>query len=348
MSLVSTLMQSLRPEYDQALDKNENRASRYGVYDLFRRQTTAPGSILSPGVRAAIKKSFGNTVQVPVVLNQAPTIGNVRTCAVRTGESTTALVNLTFATIAFGFSMYPAQYFNNQLDYQTDFNTKLRAYINALNAHLDTIAVAKLNTDRNIFYPAEITASYPVVANALQVSKAGTEDFYNTAQAILEQMDFYDRIDVAASTLHRPVVRRLQNQGGGNDVNDSFQFGGFNFAYTNRISNGAGIASTAFLVPAGSVAFENRNDPDAILGHTANGGGKIWEEVDVPGVGLRMGSYYTDDCTDASALHAGTTGLTRTKVESFEWSTDICLVTAYNSAPATRFSPIIKAEFSAT
>jgi len=348
MSLVATLMQEFRTGYTENMDKNENRASRYRVYDLFRNQTNAPGGILSQNTRDLIKDSFGKTIKIPVMLNQDVSIGNVRTCAIRTGESTSAFVTLTFATIAFGFSMYPAMYANNEFGYQQDWANRLRGYVNKLNTHLDTLGVSFLNINRNIHWTPEILAVYPQVANALQVSKAGTEDFYNNASAIFEQMDFYDRIDVAASTMHRPVVRRLVNQGRQNDVNDSFQFGEYDFGYSNHILNSPGIASTAFLVQKGSVAMENRNDRDALMGHTAGGGSKVWGQEYVPGVDLTMGTYYTDDCTDASGVQPGMEGLTRTKIESFEWSTDICFASAFNSDPANRFGPIIKAEFSAS
>jgi len=346
MSLVATLMQEFRTDYTEQLDKHENRASRYRVYDLFRQQTNAANSIISEQTRTAIKDSFGKTIKIPVFLNQDVSIGNVRTCAIRAGESTNAFVTLTFATLAFGFSMFPAEYGNNDTSYAQDWNNRLRGYINKMNAHLDTLGISFLNINRNQYWTPEITAVYPVVNNALQVSKAGTEDFYNQASAIFEQMDFYDRIDVAANTLHKPVVKRLTNQGQGNDVNDAFQFNEYDFGYSNHILNGPGIASTAYLVQKGSVAMENRNDRDAIMGHSAAGGGKQWGQEYVPGIGLTMGTYYTDDCTDASA-RVGADGLTRTKVESFEWSTDICLIGAYNSNPAGRFQPILKAEFAA-
>lgn len=348
MTLVSTLMQPLRAEYRNNLDKNELRQSRYGAYDLFKRQTSDGGGILTDEVKQNIKRSFGKSVVVPVLNSESVTIGNVRSCTIADSENTSALVTLTFATYAFGFTMYPAQHYNNDVAYQQDFDRKLRKYLLKFAATLDTLCVGKLNTDKNSFWNTDITNVYAQVANSLQVSKANTADFYNNAAAIMEYMDYYGQYDVIASTFHSPVISRLNAQGKGNDENDAFQFGGFDFGYTNRVTNAAGIASTGFIVPKGMVALENRNDPDSIMGSSANGGGMQWEEVEMPLVGLKMGSFYNENCTDANALHAGTTGLTATKKQSFQWSTDICLVTSYNSSPSTQFNPIVKAEFSAT
>jgi hypothetical protein len=180
------------------------------------------------------------------------------------------------------------------------------------------------------------------------VSGPQANDFYNQMSGLLELMDFYDRFDVLANTMHKPLIRRISNQGAGNDTNDAFQFGDFDYHYTNRMPTAAGVNSTLYFVPKGNVAIENRNDPDTIMGSVAGGGSKVWSQVRVPLVDLLMGHYYTDDCRDISGLHAGTSNLTRSKVEGHEFSTDIVVVTAWNDRRADSYSPIIKAEISAT
>lgn len=347
MSLIDTLMQSIRSEYAGNLDRHEMRQSRYGVYDLFKRQTTSPASILSPDLVEKIKKSFGNTVTVPVMLDDDVAISNVRRCTIQDAENDSALVTLTFATYAFGFTMTPGQHFNNDIGYQADFNHKFRKYLLKFASTLDSACIAKLAADKNIYWPADVTNIYSQSGNALQVAQADRNDLYNQLSAIMETLDFYGEYDVAANTVHKPLVQRLINQGNANDENDAFQFQGYKWAYSNRITNGANKESTIYLMPQGSVAIENRNDPDAIMGSSV-GDFKRWEEVMVPLVDLKMGAYYHKDCADRSALHAGATGLTRTLVEGFEWSTDICLVTAYNSSPSTKASPIVKVEVATT
>lgn len=356
MSLVLTLMQPLRNSYAaNGLDKNEQRRSRYGAWDFYRRQSRAnedgsaglASSIITPEMRKNIKRSMGNTVQVPVLDAQDVVITNVRSCVVADNENTSKLITLTFVTYAFGFTMIPAQYQNNQIGYQQDFTQKLNNYLLKFAATLDTAAVNNLSANKNQYFPADITAYYPVVGNALQVSQAQKNDFYNNASAILETMDFYGTTNVVASTSAKPMINRLQAQGAGNQTNEDFQFNGYDWNFTNRLTNGAGIQSTAYLVGDGMVGVENRNDPDARAG-SRTGNGKVWGEAPLPLVDLTVGTYYYDDCADKSGLHAGTAHLTRTRVEGFEWSTDICFVNSYNSAPATKYNPIIKAEVSAT
>lgn len=340
MSLALTLTQSLRTQYPNNLDKNEQRLSRYGAWDFFQKETSAADSIMTPDIKEKIKKSFGNTVVVPVIDGEDVTIGNTRSCTVVDAENTSKLVTLTFATFAFGFSMYPAQHFNNDVSYQADYDRKLKKYLTKFAATLDTQAVATLEARKNTFWTGIDPEFYAQVGGALQVSQANKNDFYNNAQSILERMDFYGNPNVVHNIYHKPLVNRLQNQGANNDTNQQFQFDPFTWYGTNRIANAANVQSTGYLVQGGSVAVENRNDPDAILRSKAMG--MEWSEVPMPIVNLTMGSFYREDCNDANTLHAGTTGLTRTKRESFEFSTDICFMTVYNRNLATTYNPIVK------
>jgi hypothetical protein len=346
MSLVNSLMQNLRTQYPNNLDKNELRAAEYGALDFFRQDTNSPDSILDADTRANIKASFGNTVVVPVLDAEDVTIGNVRSCTIPDSENTSNLITLTFATYAFGFTMFPAQHFNNDVKYQADFDRKLRKYLLKFAEVLDLACVNVLETNKNT-YAGNLAAYYPFTSSALQVADEEKNDLFNQLSTITREMNFSGKANIISSYGLFPLVERLRNQGGGNSVNEAFQLAGYNFFPTNNITIPGGARSAFYAVMDGSVAMENRNDPDAILNHRI-GDQMIWEEVDVPIVNLRMGSFYREDCTDARNLHSGTSGLTRTKKESFEWSTDIVFMTAYNSDTVNKHQPILKGVVSAT
>jgi len=344
MSLVATLTQPLRSKYEpMTLDKNEVRRSRYGALEFFQDQTKRGGGVLTAAVTENIKKSMGNTVQVPVLDAKDIVITNTRTCTVADDENTSKLVTLTFVTYAYGFTMIRSQYFNNDVAYQQDFDRKMENFLIKFADTLDTAAVNTLNLNRNQYFPAAITAYYPNVGNALQVSDAEKTDFYNNLQSIHNTMDYFGNINVITSTSGFPLARRLQNQGGSNGINEGFQFDPYVWYGTNRITNSAGVKSTQFSVPDGYVAMQNRNDPDSIAG-TKTGDGHEWSQVMLPLVNLNVGSMYYSNCADKSALHAGTAHLTATAVEGFLFSTDVCFITHYNSNPAGRYGAILKSE----
>lgn len=353
MSLVTTLMQPLRTKYVAGtMDKNEVRRSQYGAWDFFQQQSKLSGGILTPEAKAFIDKSAGQLVDIPVLNAQDVTISNVRSCVIPADTETSALVRLTFVTYAFGFTMNPARHANNDVSYQELFDRKLEEYLIKLAATLDTAAANTLNTNRNIYFPAAITAYYPVIANALQIPLEERNDFFNQLDAILKEMDYYTQPNIVGSTSLEPLIRRLFAQGAGNSVNEAFQFNSQRWFTTNRMLNAAGIGQTLFAIPDGYVATRNRNMPDNIM-HSIIGSAdnpiKEWGEAQMPIVNLKMGTYYTQDCADMTALDGGgarMAHLARTKVEGFAFDTDVCFVTAYNSAPSTRYSPIVKAEIS--
>lgn len=347
MSLVNTRMQSLRAAYPSNLDKNEVRLSKYSAWDFFQADTKNPTTILPETTRSIIKNSFGNTVTIPVLDAEDVTIGNVRSCTIADDENTSNLYTLTFATYAFGFTMTPAYFKNNDIAYQADWDRKLLKYIQKFAAVLDTASIAVLETYKNQVTTG-LTDYYPFTGGALQITQAQKNDFYNNLEAIMATMDFYGKTNIIGSISSMPLVNRLKNQGASNSSNEEFQLGGYEWWLTNRIANAGGIQSTGYAIQDGSVAVENRNDPDAMMKSTALGGGREWDEVQVPVVNLKMGSYYTEDCSDRSNLDASATGLTRSKLEGYEWSTDICFVTAYNSSIGTKYNPIQKFQISAS
>lgn len=350
MSLVLTLTQSLRAQYQATLDKNESRASRYGAWDLFNTQSKAGNSIFTEDIRAKVKQSFGNTVTVPVInYNAGVTIGDVRSCTVADSENTSALVTLTFVTYVFGFTMYPAQYENNDIKRQADFDRKMSDRLNLLAATLDTASVSHLETNKNIFWTGITGVPYSITSNSMQVPQASKNDFYNQAQSILERMDFYGAPQIATSPHGGPLVRRNLAQGQGNETNQNFQFDPYTFWWTNRITPESGFESKGYIVQDGTLAIETRVDHDARMGHSI--GDEIqWGTVQMPlpGTihGIELASYYRKECADGSPLSAGTTNNTRTLREMFEFSVDVCYASAYNSSPSTRFSPIVKFEVS--
>lgn len=346
-NLANTLTQSLRAKYPNNLDKNELRASRYGAWDFAQIDTRTPESIFDPEIMGLVTQSFGNSVVIPVLDAETVTIGNIRSCTVPDSENTSQLVTLTFITYAFGFTMYPAQHYNNDVKRQADYDRKLKKYLLQFAADLDSRVITTLDAAKNQLW-TDIGGYYSETADALQVAQAEKNDFFNNAQSILETMDFYGEPNVVASTSLGPLRRRLDNQGSNNGTNETFQLDPYTWYNTNRIANGGGIQSTGYLIQDGSIAIANRNDPDAVLGHRKSGGDMEWGEVVMPIVNLKMGSFYREDCSDGRNLNSGTSGLTRTFKESYEFSTDICFQTVYNSSIATRYNPIVKFEISAT
>lgn len=356
-TLVNTLMQPLRSKDAGAFDKNEVRGIRAGALNFFK-QEAALRPLFDQETLNNITASYGNSVVTPVMDAKTVTVATpyTRSCAIVDSENTSQLITLTFAAYGWAFSMTPSTHANNNISYQKDFDKKLKEHLIKFESLLDTACVAQLETDKNAYFPAELIAYYAALGDALRAPQANKDDFYNQVEAIMATADFYDTTHIVAATKHMPMIRKASAQGQSNDENLSWQFGGsgsdpsgqrirpFNFWPTNRLANGVGVESTAYLVSEGSVFIGNRNDHDSIAGHRV-GDQKEWGVERMPMIDMDMGTFYQKDCADRNAIAgAATAGNTRSLVEGFEFSTDIVLASAYNSDSVNRYSPIIKAE----
>jgi hypothetical protein len=346
-NLVATVLQDYISSYGGRMDANENRPSSYGALNLFKKQTGDANSILDPEVKANIEKSFNNTVKVPVTNYQDVTIGAARSCNLQTGGLTSALVTLTAVTYTFGVLAYPMQHYENFLSYQTALNKQIDAGLIKLAAAIDAACVNVLETYKNQYLPQAILDYYPQTGNALRVPQASKNDLYNQIPSILGTMDFpSDNLDILCNNIAMSDVRRYAAQGAGNSTNLSFQLLGHNWFPTNRVTNGSvAIQSTLFGVVPGSVAVQSRNSPEAKQGMRIHDS-KYWDIFpNAPHIGMDLDVFYQAECADASAVQAsGMAANTQTKVESWQFAVDVFYMRAYNSAIATRYSPIQKIE----
>ena len=351
-TLLATLMQNFRSEYTANFDRNELRESMYGALRYFQEDSAPDRAIFDAETRDNIMRSYNNSVVVPVLDAQviASTTPYTRTCVITDAENDSALVTLTFASYGFAFSMTPATHYSNDVKYQEDFDRKVRKFLIQWADDLDNLCIAQLEADKNAFWTNIAPDFYAEVADALQVPLASQEDYYNQLESIHAVADFYDDISVITSTGGMPLVRRQEAQGSQNATNEGFQMDlrSYRWYQTNRIGNAAGVGSTQYSVGRGTCYIGNRNDADAVQGNRINDV-SVWGQEQTPIINFNVGTYFTQDCGDRSAIAgAATAGNTRSLFQGFEWSSDFVVATAYNSDQATRYQPIFKAELLTT
>jgi hypothetical protein len=359
-NIVATLMQELRTNGVATLGGNENRPSEYGALDLFRKQSTGPRSILTTDLQNKLSTSFGQVVKASVIDYENPTISNVRTCAVQTGGATSKQVPFTFFTVSFGFVMVPAMFGNNDLRYEDLWTNQLASRINKTRELLDTKCIDFANLNKNSYFPASMLSYYAQSGNAFQVplqtdsnGEKNWRGLYNYLTSILSQQDFGGATpDILTNPRGMADVRSLKSQGQYNGVNRAWEVDLVgNFFQSPRVLNSTpDVAATEYAVLPGSVAITGRLDPDCLKPNNYIGSAespvKLWDKAVLPGIGDEFGLFYQADCGDQSAALTANrlSGLTRTRVESYEWSRDYCIFGAYNSDPTTRYQPIDKFE----
>ena len=339
MSIAATRLDEYRLAYDRSnLDAWEHKLSNYGVLAAYQKDTpfTIPGYTDLVTNRTAEVRD----VTIPVINRTTFTTAATRTCDALTHELTSAYVEPSWNTLKTGFNMTPAEHQNNMLTYQDVFNKKMLHMQRTLAAALDTLAYTNINANISQVVAADGNP-YDLTTNALVVAAADNELLFNELGAIMEQDDFpSDGLNIVGSPRLSALVRENVAQGPANAENRGFQFGGYDFFYSNRVTVAGASRDTMFAAPQGSLAFLTDIDPDARMGHSSTDG-KEWSVANLPILGFDVGLLYQSTCADKYSGSPGT-GLEATLSESFHFSFDYSFNCSYNVDNTTYSSPIHK------
>lgn len=338
MSLVLTRIQNIRANSN--LDKFEYRPSRYGALNAFMVQSEDPTGILTEELKQKARTSIGNTLETPVIDYDADiTIGSTRTLTIADSENTSKMVQITFATYAWGFTIAPAMYMNNEIGIQKDFETKMMKYIYAFAKKLDEAALAALAANKTQVLKNPLL--YDWSANAINAKWTERENVFGDLEVMMGANDFYGQLHIVGDPGVESIMRKLQQHGLYNDVNKQNEFGTKIVHLTNNIAAAEGKYAQGYAVNAGSLGMLTRFERDCLLG-TVSGDGHEWGIATLPLLNIPVGTYFYDSVGDYNAIAgAATADMTRTRKEHYGFAVDVAFLTAYNSVPSTLASPIL-------
>lgn len=338
MSLVLTRIQNIRANSN--LDKFEYRPSRYGALNAFMVQSEDPTGILTEELKQKARTSIGNTLETPVIDYDADiTIGSTRTLTIADSENTSKMVQITFATYAWGFTIAPAMYMNNEIGIQKDFETKMMKYIYAFAKKLDEAALATLAANKTQVLKNPLL--YDFSTNAVNAKWTERENVFGDLEVMMGANDFYGQLHIVGDPGVESIMRKLQQHGLYNDVNKQNEFGTKVVHLTNNIAAAVGKYAQGYAVNAGSLGMLTRFERDCLLG-TVSGDGHEWGIATLPLLNMPVGTYFYDSVGDYNDIAgAATADMTRTRKEHYGFAVDVAFLTAYNSAPSTLASPIL-------
>lgn len=338
MSLVLTRIQNIRANSN--LDKFEYRPSRYGALNAFMVQSEDPTGILTEELKQKARTSIGNTLETPVIDYDADiTIGSTRTLTIADSENTSKMVQITFATYAWGFTIAPAMYMNNEIGIQKDFETKMMKYIYAFAKKLDEAALAALAANKTQVLKNPLL--YDWSANAINAKWTERENVFGDLEVMMGANDFYGQLHLVGDPGVESIMRKLQQHGLYNDVNKQNEFGTKIVHLTNNIAAAEGKYAQGYAVNAGSLGMLTRFERDCLLG-TVSGDGHEWGIATLPLLNMPVGTYFYDSVGDYNTIAgAATADMTRTRKEHYGFAVDVAFLTAYNSTPSTLASPIL-------
>lgn len=331
MSLVLTRIQNIRANSN--LDKFEYRPSRYGALNAFMVQSEDPTGILTEELKQKARTSIGNTLETPVIDYDADiTIGSTRTLTIADSENTSKMVQITFATYAWGFTIAPAMYMNNEIGIQKDFETKMMKYIYAFAKKLDEAALATLAANKTQALKNPLLYNWS--GNAINAKWTERENVFGDLEVMMGANDFYGQLHIVGDPGIESIMRKLQQHGLYNDVNKQNEFGTKVVHLTNNIAAASGKYAQGYAVNAGSLGMLTRFERDCLLG-TVSGDGHEWGIATLPLLNMPVGTYFYDSVGDYNAIAgAATADMTRTRKEHYGFAVDVAFLTAYNSKPS--------------
>lgn len=338
MSLVLTRIQNTLAKSN--LDKFEYRASRYGALNAFMVQSQDPTGILTEELKQKARTSIGTTLETPVIDYDADiSIGNTRTLTIADSENTSRFVQITFATYAWGFTIAPAMYMNNEISIQRDFDTKMMKYIYKLAQKLDEAALAALAADKTKVLKNKLL--YDFSTNSLNAKWTERENVFGDLEVLMGANDFYGQLHIVGDPGVESIMRKLQQHGLYNDVNKQNEFGNKVVHLSNNIAATPGKYAQGYAVNAGSLGMLTRFERDCLLG-TVSGDGHEWGIATLPLLNMPVGTYFYDSVGDFSGIAGeATADMTRTRKEHYGFAVDVAFITAYNSDRETQPSPIL-------
>lgn len=352
MSLLATLSQEYRA--NSPIDGNEYRMTSMGITNEYRAQTDAANSIVSPDLKQKAMMSAGRATKISVMDFQALTLRTTRPLTIPVFQNNSAFVTLTWTTVAFGFPMYTAEHFNNDVDYQRDFNKKYEAMLKAFGKRLEDLGAANLNTNKGLLINGAASGTtlggHTLAAGVTTetISDLANSQIYADIPAMMGQNDFYDTdLTILGNQGLHAILRRLNGFGENNSENKRIQFQNNNFGFSNSITDGASRVATGYAVNPGQLGMLFRAEPDSILG-TKLSNGTSWDMVRLPLIDIPCGVYQYEGGVDISANGAHVSHLTRTGQHVFDFAFDVCHLTAYNSDTATIPSGILKFDINKT
>ena len=338
MSLVLTRIQNIRANSN--LDKFEYRPSRYGALNAFMVQSEDPTGILTEELKQKARTSIGNMLETPVInYDGGITISDTRTLTIDDSENTSEMVQIKFTTYAWGFTITPAMYMNNEISIQKDFETKMMKYIYAFAKKLDQGALAQLAASKTQVLKNKLL--YDFSSGTVSAKWTERENIFGDLEVMMGANDFYGQLHIIGDPGVESIMRKLQQHGLYNDVNKQNEFGTKIVHLTNTLAATNDKYAQGYAVNAGSLGLLTRFERDCLLG-TVSGDGHEWGIATLPMLNMPVGTYFYDSVGDYHGIAEGATAdMTRTRKEHYGFAVDVAFLTAHNSARNALASPVL-------
>lgn len=312
--------------YPSGIDQQALRNQTYGAIALANES-----NVLTPDNIAQIEASWGlGGVEVPSLVRQryGVTSGSM-TCSFTESVLGGERVTIVFVQGNTGFKMTPQAHYKNQISYQQEFAQNWMNVQHSLAENIELQVIAAIDASKATTSQSSLVGAglkYPLVGDALQVSLADQEFFFNDAKSIFFADDFgMQTLQVLGDANLMPHVMQYVNQGGQNATNTQFQFNGFQFRYSNSVTTTTATSarSTFYMMPQNSISMIGRTAQLYQAGYTS--GSEEYSTIFSPILGTDLMVRFDSECADVSP----TTGFgldTASVIEKTQFQYDLAFI----------------------
>jgi len=349
MAMTATALDNIKINYPNLLDQYNVRTAEYGLLSKAIQYANSGTGIISNDLIMKARNSWGRTIDIPVMSTSAGALGTGITCAATGTDAISAFVNVTWVTVSVAFTMEQTKNDQNEISYNQEFARKYTDNMHLLYANLDTAVDTALIAAQAP--EAQYTNSYigagnkygAFVADRLQCSLALRPGLFNDYTSIQKSDDIYGRMDVLGSTNLESIVREMGAQGAGNDTNEAYQLGLFDFNFTNSVTVGAASDASCYITPKGSYGMIFRNAPDEKAARPTTTGkiyGTVYDDV----LQTQIDTMYYSDCADINALTGNAADVAAVQ-EVHQFAVHYGILTPYRSGAQAKGGVIRAVDF---
>lgn len=267
MSLIATRIDASHAASE--VGKYNNRSSIYGLLDTVMAQSA---STVSDDLREKALTSDGTNLTTHAFEEQDMTVktgSDTRLITVTDDENNSVNVPITFGQVSIEFTQVPALLFHNRVSEQEDFNLKIFRGVRAIAKHLENaIATVCENTKTSIISDV---LGYNFAGNTISATWEDRETILGDLDVMMESNDFYDQLYIVGSNGVKSILNGLRKYGANNEKDETGEYNGKIFAFSNKIQNDTGQYATGYAINGNSFGMVFRHELQALDPRTYEG-----------------------------------------------------------------------------
>jgi len=261
--------------------------------------------------------------KVDYLRRDSQTVSDYRSASLTGAFGTSTRDTLTFVTYARQFSMSDDNARANTFNSVAQMAAQLKNARLDIAAEIESDAVTKLDAYVNTVDPNSPLSTWNSVDYVNEIAIANKTEYFNYMETEMRGRDYNGRLQAINTNSLNAVINYQTAQGTNNSANLQFQYPGFDFNWSNSITNSSDYFGTSYVAEVGALGLvdwipsKNRNG----LMHG------IWDFSAIPdpmGIfdsGFALATYKTVQDSSAGGEDVG--GNTQDAVWLFELSIDV-------------------------